>query len=1378
MNEQGSPSVLWFRDIRIADIPSVGGKGASLGEMANNNFPVPPGFVVTAQAYFRFLDEARIRDRIVGKIDAIDVENTGQLETVSEEARNIILKTQMPEKLANEIRKAYQKLCERNLTGWLTSCEEEFVAVRSSATAEDLPSVSEKEHVLVKVNGKPMYEEIGKIYEKFGSGENCGIEVLGMKGNDTSWLKIGSLFRHWAENETLHRIRTNTGREIIVSPNHTLICLDSDCLEPRTADISKIGKGSMLPVTGFVPELNLEEKIRVSDYVKGSDVIEENGHVMIKNNSSNWRIQHALPGEIEPDAQFAYFLGHYAAEGSTYKNNGISVTNTNHEILAKIESFLNRLGVYEKSKINKHSVRAYCPSFVRFLHETCGKPKENKKGKGKLCGTKRVPNFLFGWSKKNIGAFLRGCFDGDGTVSSGQISYCTTSEMLAGGILKLLEILGTGFYVSRKKNAFNIRIPRHESENFLEKIGFEDIGKKRRLLQLVKEYKEIQKHPEFKHGLVVSESLAKKIMEKIGERLPAKETEIALCKKCGQKVEQTSYYKNQKRYFCKSCSRTLYENCVQKAKVERYVCFDEKGRFKKGLTPWNYGHMAGKHSLNELRRKAGKYGLQNMFAVFDGSIKWDKVKEIMPLKYSGWVYDFVVPHYENFAAGMGGIITHNSASFAGQQETFLNIKGKDNVVKAVQRCWASLFTARAVYYRKKNNFSTGQVGIAVVVQKMINSQQSGIMFTAEPTGDETKIIIEAGFGLGEAIVSGSVTPDTYTIDKGSTKIIDKKMHEQIFKIVRKGKENVREKLSGAIARKQKIDDKAIIDLAKLGKQIENHYQKPQDIEWAIEQGELYIVQSRPITTLGLGKKGEAQKSREQRLAPVEDSVILNGLAASPGIVSGKVKVVLNVAQIAKVEKGDILVTPMTSPDWVPTMKKSIAIITDEGGVTCHAAIVSRELGIPCVVGTEKATEILEDNDEITVNGYDGVVYKGTVEVEKPSEEKIVVIQRSDVDEIEKVLLKELKEKPKEKKKELEEPQAEIEEKEFDERVEEERQEIKEKAKEEAEEIVEDYAKINVEQMPEAELLEEEGKIIDLLRKVAVKVKVNVALPDAAEQAAATNADGVGLLRAEHMITSSGMHPAEFIRQGKQEELVKVVKEGVRIVASLFNGKPVWYRTFDARTDEYRGLEGGDKEPKEENPMIGWHGIRRDLDQPEMLKAQFEAIKQLKDEGIDNVGVMLPFVQSAAEVRKAKKIAKEVGLKPNKETAFGVMVETPAAVWGIDEIIKEGIDFVSFGTNDLTQLTLGIDRNNEKIQSLFTELHPAILRSVHYVIKKCRKAGVTTSICGQAGSNPEMVKHLVEFGIDSVSANIDAVEQIRNAVLLEEKRLILDGRHKK
>jgi len=671
------------------------------------------------------------------------------------------------------------------------------------------------------------------------------------------------------------------------------------------------------------------------------------------------------------------------------------------------------------------------------------------------------------------------------------------------------------------------------------------------------------------------------------------------------------------------------------------------------------------------------------------------------------------------------------ASFAGQQETYLNIQGEKEVVNAVQRCWASLFTARAVYYRKKQGFGTEKVGLCAVVQKMVESEVSGIMFTADPTGDLDKVIIEAGFGLGETVVSGSITPDNFVVDKTGEKIVSKKINKQEWMLVKEGKENVRINLGPGKAGMQKMSDEKVIELAKIGKRIESHYAKPMDIEWAMEHNELFIVQARPITTLEKKVAGQAVETTQKPL--------LEGLAAAPGVVTGIVKIVPEIEDIEKVKTGDILVTKMTSPSWVPVMKKAKGIITNEGGRTCHAAIVSRELGIPCVVGTSNATEALRDGEEVTIDGFTGKVYAGKVEITHTKEE-IKMFEESEIDELEEELEEDSKETG---------------------------MSVEEKLKIKV--IETQFGKLKYKEMNAEQRGEEQKELLDVLKDLSIKVKVNVALPDAAEQAAATKADGVGLLRAEHMITSSGMHPAEFIRQNKDLELKDVVKKGIRVVAEKFTG-PVWFRTFDARSDEYKELIGGDKEPKEENPMIGWHGIRRDLDEPRLLKAQLMAIKELHSEGIKNVGVMLPFVVSLDELLGAKKIAEEIGLQ--KEVDIGVMVETPAAVWIIDELIPH-IKFVSFGTNDLTQLTLGMDRNNEKVQKNFSELHPAILRQLEYVIKKCKPAGVKTSICGQAASNPEMVTKLIWYGIDSVSANIDAVDEIRKTVIREEKKKILE-----
>ena len=630
-----------------------------------------------------------------------------------------------------------------------------------------------------------------------------------------------------------------------------------------------------------------------------------------------------------------------------------------------------------------------------------------------------------------------------------------------------------------------------------------------------------------------------------------------------------------------------------------------------------------------------------------------------------------------------------NASFAGQQATYLYVRGEKDLLDHVKKCWASLFTARAIYYRAKQGFDHRNVGIAVVVQKMVNSEVSGVMFTAHPVDGSPIVIIEAAYGLGEAVVSGMVTPDEYIVDKKTMTIKDKKIAKQEKMVVQKPEGGTEEKpVPEVLQEKQKLPDEKIIELAGIGIKIEEHYKKPQDIEWAMEHGKLYIVQARAITTIG-------KEKAEENTTVEEEEPILKGLAASPGIATGKVRIILDLKDLPKVKEGDILVTTMTSPDMVPAMEKAAAIVTDEGGMTSHAAIVSRELGIPAVVGTGNATKVLKDGEIITVDAYKGLIYKGRVEREDVIRKKGVEIVRSAIP------------------------------------------------------------------YPTATL-----------------VKVNVAMPEAAQRAAETNADGVGLLRAEHMITSTGKHPVWFLKNDKLDDLVEVVKKGVKTVAEKFYPKPVWYRTFDARTDEFRHLQGGEDEPEEDNPMLGWHGIRRSLDQPDLIMAEFEAIKQLHEEGLDNVGVMIPFTISVDEYLLAKHYARRVGLIPHKMVDFGIMVETPAAALTIKDYIRARIDFLSFGTNDLTQLTLGLDRNNERVQKLFNEEHPAVLKLINYVIKTAKAHGVETSICGQAGSKPSMARKLVRMGIDSISANIDAVDKIREVVYREERKMMLEAARKR
>ncbi|MDD1720745.1 MAG: phosphoenolpyruvate synthase [Euryarchaeota archaeon] len=623
------------------------------------------------------------------------------------------------------------------------------------------------------------------------------------------------------------------------------------------------------------------------------------------------------------------------------------------------------------------------------------------------------------------------------------------------------------------------------------------------------------------------------------------------------------------------------------------------------------------------------------------------------------------------------------ASFAGQQETFLNIKGAENVVVAVQKCWASLYGARAIFYRVKQGFEHESVNISAVVQKMVDSDKSGVMFTSNPTTGAPEAIIEGSWGLGEAIVSGSVSPDTYRIER-MTREIGVIIATKKIMVVKDPKTGatITKDVPAYMQTKRVLSDEELYRILDLGELIEDHYGSPQDVEWAIEKGQVYIVQSRPVTTI---KKEEGAKAT---VSTGEQEKLLEGLGASPGQISGRVKIILSLDELDRVLQGDIMVTRMTSPDMVPAMRRAAAIVTDEGGLTSHAAIVSRELGVPAVVGTKEATSKLTDGQIVTVDGERGIIYSGILE--------------------------------------------------------------------------------RAEAAPAAAAAAVAAKPV-----TATEVKVNLSIAEATERAMATGADGVGLLRVEHMIIGLGKHPHWYIEHNKHDEFIRELEKGIRTVVGAFFPRPVWVRTLDAPTDEFREMEGGEEEPHEPNPMLGWRGIRRDLQDTEVFKMQLQTFKNLIDDGYTNIGIMLPLVQHPDEVRKAKEIIASIGID-FKKVDVGIMIEVPASALIIEDLIAEGIDFVSFGTNDLTQYTLAVDRNNENVAYLYNEEHPAVLKLIDYVIQCCNKTGVMSSICGQAGSDPDMAKKLVRMGISSISANIDAVERVRDAVARTEKQIILEA----
>ncbi|UCH51264.1 MAG: phosphoenolpyruvate synthase, partial [Chloroflexota bacterium] len=515
------------------------------------------------------------------------------------------------------------------------------------------------------------------------------------------------------------------------------------------------------------------------------------------------------------------------------------------------------------------------------------------------------------------------------------------------------------------------------------------------------------------------------------------------------------------------------------------------------------------------------------------------------------------------------------------------------------------------------------------------------------------------------------------------KIIDKKIHKQEWQLVKDIKAsagelepNIKTSVPPSKQDKQKLADKDIVALGELGKMIEEQYQFPQDIEWAKEGTELFILQTRPVTTI-------KPKEETRTLPKIEAKAILTGVAASPGIAVGPVKIV-EASQIDKVKNGDVLVAEMTTPDFVPAMKRATAIVTDRGGRTAHAAIVSRELGIPCVVGTEVATKTLSDGQEITVDGSGGEVYAG--KVAKPTTAAPAVISQ--------------------------------------ERIE-----------------------------------------------TKTRVYVNLAEPELAEVVAARHVDGVGLLRAEFMIAQIGGHPRYMLHEGKGEQFMEMLARSITTFTKAFHPRPVVYRTTDFKTNEYRNLRGGEKyEEFEENPMLGYRGCSRYTRETEVFRLEVDAIKKVCQH-YDNLYVMIPFVRFVDELAAIKRFFVAEGLYQFPNFKLWMMAEVPSNVFLIDKFLDVGIDGISIGSNDLTQLILGIDRDNPKLAPQFDERNEAVLMALEKLIKASVSKGATSSICGQAPSvYPELTEKLVKWGITSVSVSPDMISETRRIIAAIEAKL--------
>ena len=631
------------------------------------------------------------------------------------------------------------------------------------------------------------------------------------------------------------------------------------------------------------------------------------------------------------------------------------------------------------------------------------------------------------------------------------------------------------------------------------------------------------------------------------------------------------------------------------------------------------------------------------------------------------------------------------ASFAGMNETFLNVRGEDAVVAAVRDCWRSLFGSRTIYYRATNGLSQADMDIAVVVQLQVSSTRAGVMFTANPaSGERGEIVIEGSFGLGEAVVSGAVSPDRYLVEKQTLAIRRREVHDKEIVIEEAPAGGTRQRqLDEQERRSPVLSDEEILAVAELGRRIEAHYQEPQDTEWAFDpDGSLWMLQSRPITTL------RDSSSREGRAAPGDGQqaqpVLLRGLGGAPGSGSGRVRILRSLGDAPALEDGDVLVTHMTAPDWTALMRRSAAIVTDSGGMTCHAAIVSRELGIPCVVGTGEATRVLRDGELVTVDATRGVVLEGATTRPTPAQGGAG---------------------------EGTGPAG-----------------------------------------PSAFRATTSGEV------TGTQILLNLSEPSQLGRAKDLPVDGVGLLRAELMV----------LEEGRGEEFVTRMCDALSTFAGTFAPRPVTYRTIDFRTNEFRGLRGGeDYEPAESNPMIGYRGALRYTREPDVFRLELEAIARVWDTGHQNLHVMLPFVRTTRELSCCRELMAESGLLDRPGFELWVMAEVPSVLFNLPDYAELGIAGISIGSNDLTQLLLGADRDSELLADTFDERDHAVTSYLRRLIPEARALGLRTSICGQAPSvHPEYADLLVQAGIDAISVNIDVVERTRRLVAAGERRVLL------
>ncbi len=668
-----------------------------------------------------------------------------------------------------------------------------------------------------------------------------------------------------------------------------------------------------------------------------------------------------------------------------------------------------------------------------------------------------------------------------------------------------------------------------------------------------------------------------------------------------------------------------------------------------------------------------------------------------------------------------------SANFTGQMKTLVGLRGHQTIIDAIKESWASLFSIRAMLYRKRKRMQDVP-SMAVIVQKSLEPEKAGFAYTSVPeTGDSSMVLIEGSWGYSESIISGVVSPDEFLVSKETGEVVSKtvrkkpwlkRINEMTGKISREPV--FRERIEAEI-----INPKEIKKIMDLSARVEKHFGgHPQLIEWAVERGRVFLIDAGHIPNYGY--------SGEQQEEPEQGRELASGICVFRGHARGTVRVFSSISDMERIEKGDILVTRMTIPELVPVFGIIGGVVTEEGSRSCHAAMLAREFGVPCVVLAKGAVSGAQEGQQAVLDATSGRLLMH--DESRPQGPGQAFGQQEGFP-----------------------PQNQF-------------AGWQNLHPDQAHGMPDSYGKSRTDNPPDSMhnppgIDPQNQRDLPDDGVTATGIKAIVSIPSGIGDTPGL-ADGVGLVRAEHIITETGKHPFYVIRHNP-EEVIRSLVSSLSRIAKAFYPKPVWYRSIDIRSDEFRELEGGQFEPSENNPIMGWHGIRRSLDQPELLKIEIEIIERLYREGLSNIALGIPFLSSVEELRAVRSMCKQ----PIK---IGVMVETPSAGLQIDKLCREGIAFAAIGLNDLTQLTLGVDRENSSISKLYSELNPAVINLMKHVLRTCREFSVETSVYGDFVTDPGIAESLVKLGVGSISTEAENIQEVRGIISRAERRIILEN----